>query len=119
MRLGRATFARTRPARGRCSSSRAGRQPAPRRPSSPRGGAGGGAVAGVRGPEAAIQRQGDFTVATGAARGTIQGQAGTVAFVTLVGRGRAQSVLGIATSDELMKQVAAFFESLNVGGGGG
>src|SRR5262249_55212164 len=65
-------------------------------------------LASVPPPEPRILTQGEFTVATGAAHATIQGQAGALVFLTLVGRGRVQSVLGMATADEIVKQVTAF-----------
>ncbi len=69
-------------------------------------------LASVPAPQPTLQTKGDFTVAMGAA----QGQPGAIVLVTLVGRGRAQSVLGVAGTEEILKQVSAFFDSVDVAG---
>jgi hypothetical protein len=65
-------------------------------------------------PQPQLQREGDYSVAVGKREVDVQGAITTAALVAIVGRGRAIGVLGVATGDEVLREVTAFFESLTI-----
>src|SRR5262249_31852399 len=70
-------------------------------------------LASVAAPQPSIQTQGELTAAIGASQATMEGQGVAISFVTLVGRGRALSILGVANTKEILAQQGAFFDSLD------
>lgn len=64
-------------------------------------------------PAPQLAQDGDVTAATGVAQGTMQGNQVTAVLATLVGRGRALSVVAVA-SGAGGQQVAAFLDTLSV-----
>jgi hypothetical protein len=76
-----------------------------------------GQVVGGPPPSPEIRREGEFTVAVGAKRGEAQGAAVSAVLVTIVGRGRAVSAVGVASEGEALRQATAFLDSVTVGPG--
>jgi hypothetical protein len=68
-------------------------------------------------PQPQTTAVGDVTAALGVQQGTIQGKNVTVMLVVLVGRGRALSVVGAASSPERLREVQAALGSVAVAGG--
>src|SRR5262245_60860111 len=62
-------------------------------------------------PQPTIQTQGELTAVIGASQATMEGQTVAVTFVTVIGRGRALSILGVANTKEILTQIGAFFDS--------
>ncbi len=53
-------------------------------------------------------------MAVGGARGAVRGENVTAAFVTIVGRRRAPSVLGLASNDDVLTQIMTFLDTIDV-----
>jgi hypothetical protein len=68
----------------------------------------------VRAPQPQLQREGDYTLAVGQQQVDAQGTLTTIALVAIVGRGRTVGVLTMAAGDEVLREVAAFLDSVNV-----
>lgn len=66
------------------------------------------------GPQPQVERDGDFTLAIGAQRVNTKDGITSVSLVTFVGRGRALSVLTIATGDAVQNEVTSFLDSLSI-----
>jgi hypothetical protein len=65
-------------------------------------------------PEPTVRRDGEFTVLTGNRKIVAEGQTVTASLVTVVGRGRAMGVVGIATGDAVLREVTAVLASVRV-----
>ena len=59
-------------------------------------------------PQPNVQREGDFSVAGGTQRATLNGKAVAVSLVTITGRGRTVGIVGIAAHDEAFREIGAF-----------
>lgn len=68
-------------------------------------------------PQPQIQRDGEYTVAVGSNRFDAQGTITTVAFVAIVGRGRALGILAMTTGEEALKEVMVVLDSVKIGKG--
>jgi len=68
-------------------------------------------------PEPVSQQVGDMVVAMSRSQVPVEGQTATIVFITMVGRGRVQSVLGVARGDAITAQVAAFFDGVKIAPG--
>lgn len=68
-------------------------------------------------PQPQIQRDGEYTVAVGSNRVDAQGTITTVAFVAIVGRGRALGILAMTAGDEALKEVTAVLDSVSIAKG--
>jgi hypothetical protein len=71
------------------------------------------AVVNVQAPVPQLAQDGDVTAATGVVQATLQGNQVTAVLATFVGRGRALSVVGIASGDGA-RHVAAFLDTLAI-----
>lgn len=65
-------------------------------------------------PKPLVQPMGDVQVAGAATQGTFQQQPVAITFVTVVGRGRAQSVVTIAAGNEIATQTAGFLGTVQL-----
>ena len=63
-------------------------------------------------PQPNVQREGDFSVAGGTQRATLNGKAVAVSLVTITGRGRTVGIVGIAAHDEALREIRAFFDTV-------
>jgi hypothetical protein len=64
-------------------------------------------------PEPQVQRDGDYTVALGARQMTTKGELVTVTLVVVLGRGRALPMVSMAGGDTALREVLAFFDTMN------
>jgi hypothetical protein len=65
-------------------------------------------------PQPQLQPEGDYTVAVGNRQINAQGTITMVALATIVGRGRTIGLLTTTAGDEVLREVAAFLESLTI-----
>jgi hypothetical protein len=65
-------------------------------------------------PKPTTTQEGEFTVLSGTRKSVSEGQAVSARLVTIVGRGRAMGVVGIATGDAVEPEVAAVLASVRV-----
>ena len=65
-------------------------------------------------PMPQILLQGDFTVAVGGGQIRVQDRSIYVSLVTVVGRGRALGIVGMAGDDEALRELIAFFDTITV-----
>ena len=65
-------------------------------------------------PPSKTQSDRDYAVAVGAKQFDTKGSLTTVVLVSIVGRGRAICVLGMAEGNDILREVSAFLDSLNV-----
>jgi hypothetical protein len=68
-------------------------------------------------PQPQLQRGGDYSLAVGQRQAVAQGSATTIMFVAIVGRGRALGLLAMASGDEAVREIAAFFDSIAISNG--
>jgi hypothetical protein len=65
-------------------------------------------------PQPQLQHEGGYTVAVGKRQIDAQGAVTTVSLAALMGRGRTIGVLTTTAGDEILREVAAFFDSLTI-----
>lgn len=68
-------------------------------------------------PQPKLQREGDYTAAVGVAQALSQGTRVTLMLITFVGRGRAIGVLGMASGGDVLREVTAFLDTLDIAPG--
>jgi hypothetical protein len=65
-------------------------------------------------PRPTVKQSGDLALAAAVGSGSFQGQSVAIASLTIVGRGRAQTVVGVATTDAMLREIAAFIDGLGL-----